>query len=308
MNPNSKEIEKFLKKLPEATVKKIKKLKVAQNLVLIDRKNNYIKEVGTSNLIEKADWDFTLPELEKLLHVSRPWLYSNLRGKVRYIYINNFDLETLSIFYNKPIKEIYYYRSLATIHLNTHDVVKWFNNSFFHGKRSIVTNAKRVFGEQANQILLNYALSCINHLNTHMNDLNEKALNSKLWNLCCEAPSLNHTSEYPIVELPLKISASHLKKIQLHTLKEYTYSATGMRMVITSGAEIFKSRKGKNAKMLFTLPNNEPFDTSWLNQQLTHKLEGTSYTPRLISDTVTAIENMFVVPAVQFYKEFPNKR
>lgn len=158
MKNNEERVEDFLAKLPKDTVAKIKKLKFANNLVLINRRYNLLQNVETGELIKKSDWNYTIPELVKKLHVSRSWLYNNLQSKVRYIYINNFDIESMAIFYEKSIKDLRYYQHLAPIHLNTQDVVKWFNDTFIHGKRSVVIDSQRIFGKESNQILLDLSL------------------------------------------------------------------------------------------------------------------------------------------------------
>ncbi len=299
-------IEAFLRKLPKETVAKIKKLKFYENLVLINRRNNYIEEVETGKIVKKADWDFTLPELTKILHVSRSWLYANLQSKVKYIYINNLDLESMAIFYDESIGDLRKYRALAPIHLNTNDVIEWFNSTFYHGKRSIVIDAKRIFGDKVNEILLDYGLSSISHLYLDINNLSQFVLNEKLWNLCLESPELYRTSKYPIVPISKPLTATELKSTDFYSLREYTYSADGMREILTTGADIYKSRKGKNSKMLFTFSANEPFDVTWVYQELCKRLKNTNYPQRAIDDTITYLQNIFVVPAVQYIREFPN--
>lgn len=302
---NKTEIEDFLNKLPKETAEKIKKLKFAQNLVLIQKQHNTLKSVETNELIKKTDWNYTLPGIAQKLHVSRSWLYNNLQGRVRYIYLNNFDLQGLSIFYEKSIAELRQYRPLTPIHLCTQDVVEWFNSSFVHGKRSVVINAQNIFGEDASKILLDYALNGLNHLRLNMNDLDKYVLDKELWGLCCKAPRLYKTSKYPIVVIPKSLTVAEFDKINFRSLGEYTYSANGMRDILTSGADIYKNKKGKNSKMLFTFPDNsEPFDTQWMYQELSKRLKDSSYSPKVIDDTVTTLVNMFVVPAVQYFKEF----
>lgn len=301
MNKEEK-IEEFLGKLPKETVVKIKKLKFYKNLVLIRQRKNFLEEVETGELIKKSDWDFTLPELAQKLHVTRSWLYNNLRGDVRYIYINTFNLESLSIFYQKPMTELNKYRELAPIHLNTNDVIKWFNNTFYYGKRSVVINAENIFGKDANQILLNYGLNSISHLYLDINNLNKFVLNKKLWNLCLKAPHLYKTSKYPIFEISKSLTTIDFKKINFHVLSEYTYAADGIRDILTLGADVYKSRKGKNSKMLFTFSYREPFDVAWVYQELCNRLKNTPYPQRAIDDTVAYLQNIFVVPAIQYFK------
>ena len=57
--------------------------------------------------------------------------------------------------------------------------------------------------------------------------------------------------------------------------------------------------------MLFTFSDNDPFDVNWMYQELSKRLNSKIYSPRVIDDTVTTLANMFVVPAVQYFKEFP---
>lgn len=304
MKNNEEKVEAFLAKLPKDTVAKIKKLKFANNLVLINRRYNLLQNVETGELIKKSDWNYTIPELVKKLHVSRSWLYNNLQSKVRYIYINNFDIESMTIFYEKSIKDLRYYQHLAPIHLNTQDVVKWFNDTFIHGKRSVVIDSQRIFGKESNQILLDYAIRSIRRLLLDMNELNKYALDPKLWNLCRNAPVLHKTSKYPMVIIPKSLTPIDFNNIKFHTLSEYKYSANGMRELLTSGSDIYKGKNGKNSKMLFTFSDNDPFDVNWMYQELSKRLNSKIYSPRVIDDTVTTLANMFVVPAVQYFKDF----
>ena len=220
MKNNEERVEDFLAKLPKDTVAKIKKLKFANNLVLINRRYNLLQNVETGELIKKSDWNYTIPELVKKLHVSRSWLYNNLQSKVRYIYINNFDIESMAIFYEKSIKDLRYYQHLAPIHLNTQDVVKWFNDTFIHGKRSVVIDSQRIFGKESNQILLDYAIRSIRRLLLDMNELNKYALDPKLWNLCRNAPVLHKTSKYPMIIIPKSLTPIDFNNIKFHTLSE----------------------------------------------------------------------------------------
>ena len=57
--------------------------------------------------------------------------------------------------------------------------------------------------------------------------------------------------------------------------------------------------------MLFTFTDNDPFDVNWMYQELSKRLKDSSYSPKVIDDTVTTLVNMFVVPAIQYFKEFP---
>lgn len=300
-----KKIEEFLKKLPKNSVTKIKGLKFQQNLVLINRHLNHLEEVETGKIVKKSDWDFTIPEIAKTLHVSRTWVYKNIQSKVRYIYINNFDLNSLSIFYQKNFKELSEYRELVSVHLNTKDVINWFNDSFQYGKRSVVINSQRIFGDKFNQILLAYAVNSINHLSLDMHDLDKYVLNTKLWDLCLNAPFLYHTSKYPLVKLPKTLTATELKNTTFHVLSEYKYAANGMHELLISGASVYKGKKGKNSKMLFVFCNNDPFDVDRLYKELSERIKGKNYSPRIIEEAVTTLESMFVVPASEYCKEFP---
>lgn len=302
---NKERIEEFLARLPQDSISKIEKLKYSNNLVLINRRHGFLEEVETGKIIKKANWDFTIPEIAKKLHVSRTWVYINLQSNVRYIYINNFDIESLSIFYEKSIGELRQYRELTPIHLNTEDVVRWFNTSFIHGKRSIVINSQRIFGTDNDQILLTYALNSINHFRFDIHVLDKYVIDAKLWNLCLNAPVFHHTSKYPIVKIPKTITAQDLKSTTFHSLNEYKYAANGMRDLITSGSDVYKGCNGKNSKMLFTFSDNDPFDINWMYQEISKRLKNTPYSPKVIDDTVTALTDMFVVPAAKYFKELP---
>ena len=98
--------EEFLETLPRIVKQKTEKLQFANNLVLTKQKNSCVTEFETGEEVKEADWSYTMKSLAEKLNVSLPWLYNNLRGSVRYVYINQFNLSAQSFFYDKAIDEL----------------------------------------------------------------------------------------------------------------------------------------------------------------------------------------------------------
>ena len=174
------EREEFLKTLPANVRTKLKKLQFADNLVLTVQKHGYVSELETGKDVLEKDWSYTMKSLSEKLCVSLPWLYQHLRGDVRYVYINKFNLVSQSFFYQKPVTELKKYHELSSIHLNNEDVFAWFNNHFDYGIRSKVIKADRIFGDATETVVRHIALAYTKDYSGIWDDIKQLVKDEKL--------------------------------------------------------------------------------------------------------------------------------
>ena len=301
--------EEFLKTLPANVAKKLKKLQFADNLVLTVQKHGYVSELETGKDVLEKDWSYTMKSLSEKLCVSLPWLYQHLRGDVRYVYINKFNLASQSFFYQKPVEELKKYHELSSIHLNNEDVFTWFNNHFDYGIRSKVIKADRIFGDATETVVRCVALSHIQGYSDIWDDIKPLVKDEKLWNLCMKSPAFRLTSKYPLVSMPSPfLTADDFKNADFHVLKEYDYASVGMNELLSRGAGIFKAHNGKNSKMMFVFNSSPAFDTNKLSDQVYKILKDSGYKPRSIDQGIQATINLFAVPATRYFEAYPNEK
>lgn len=300
--------EEFLKTLPSSVQTKLKKLQFADNLVLTVQKHGYVNELESGEDVLEKDWSFTMKNLSEKLCVSLPWLYSHLRGGVRYVYINKFNLASQSFFYQKPVEELKKYHELSSIHLNNEDVFAWFNNHFDYGIRSKVIKADRIFGDATETVVRCVALSHIQGYSGIWDDIKPLVKDEKLWNLCIKSPAFRTTSKYPLVSMPSPfLTADDFKNADFHVLKEYDYASVGMNELLSRGAGVFKAKSGKNSKMMFVFNSSPAFDTNKLSNQVYEILKESGYKPRSIEQGIQATINLFSVPATRYFEAYPDE-
>ena len=300
--------EDFLKSLPPNVSKKLKQLKLTDNLVLTEQKGGSVTELETNKPVIEKDWAYTMKSLAEQFHVSLPWLYKHLRDQVRYVYINKFNLQSQAYFYEKPIADLYNFHHLDSVHLNTNDVYKWFNGLFSYGIRSKIIPASLIFGDNTDTIVFNFALGYLQGSQHIYDDAEKFVQNQQLLNLCVKAPNFRKTSKYPLISMPSPIDDSYtLQHTTFHTLSEYDYSSTGMNELLRRGAGIFKANSGKNGKMMFVFDTASAFDVAKLSERLYKFLKDTHYKPYQIEQGITAAENIFAVPAVTYFEMFPDE-
>lgn len=296
--------EIFLQSLPPKAQAKLKRLQFADNLVLTNQKGGTVTELGSGKAVLEPDWSFTMKSLSQQLHVTLPWLYSNLRGSVRYVYISSFNLQVQSFFYQKPVEQLRQYHELSSVHLNTADVYSWFCKAFSYGVRSKVIPAERIFGEDADTAL--YALA-MGFITSHK--LDEKAVakyvkDDNLWQLCAHSPAFRYTSKYPLVPQQSPIAdARDLVNAQFHVLSEYPYASTGMTNLLSRGAGVYKAKGGKNGKMMFIFKEQPAFDEELLANRVHAALDGTDYKSYAIEQGLQATANLFAVPVADYFKQ-----
>ena len=301
--------EEFLKTLPANVAKKLKKLQFADNLVLTVQKHGYVNELETGKEVLEKDWSYTMKSLSEKLCVSLPWLYQHLRGDVRYIYINKFNLASQSFFYQKPVEELKKYHELSSIHLNNEDVFTWFNDHFDYGIRSKVIKADRIFGDATETVVRCIALSHIQGYSDIWDDIKPLVKDEKLWNLCMKSPAFRTTSKYPLVSMPSPfLTADDFKNADFHVLKEYDYASVGMNELLSRGAGVFKAKSGKNSKMMFVFNSPSEFDTIKLSNQVYEILKESGYKQRSIEQGIQATINLFAVPATNYFEAFPDEK
>ena len=303
------EREEFLKTLPPQVAKKLKKLQFADNLVLTVQKHGYVSELETGKDVLEEDWSYTMKSLSEKLCVSLPWLYQHLRGDVRYVYINKFNLASQSFFYQKPVTELKKYHELSSIHLNNSDVFAWFNNHFDYYIRSKVIKADRIFGDATETVVRHIALAYIKGYSDIWDDIKPLVKDEKLWNLCMKSPAFHLTSKYPLVSMPSPfLTADAFKNADFHVLKEYDYASSGMNELLSRGAGIFKAHNGKNSKMMFVFNSSPAFDTTKLSNQVYEILKDSNYKPMTIDQGIQATINLFSVPATRYFEAYPNEK
>lgn len=303
------EREEFLKTLPANVRTKLKKLQFADNLVLTVQKHGYVNELESGKDVLEKDWSFTMKNLSEKLCVSLPWLYSHLRGSVRYVYINQFNLSSQSFFYQKSVDELEHFHELSSVHLNNEDVFAWFNNHFDYYIRSKVIKADRIFGDLTETAVKRIALGYIQGGMDFWNDVEKLVKDKTLWNLCIKSPSFRFTSKYPLVSRPTPFTNSNdFKSANFHVLSEYDYSSTGMNELLSAGAGIFKATNGRNSKMLFIFNSEPAFDSVKLQDQVYKVLKDSNYKPRSIDQGIQATINLFSVPATRYFEAYPNEK
>lgn len=301
--------ESFLQSLPPKVQDKLKRLKFKDNFVPTAQKGGIVTELASGKEVLEPEWSYTMKGLAKQLHVTLPWLYSNLRNDVRYVYVSSFNLQAQSFFYQKPIKELQKYHELSSIHLNTQDVYTWFSSTFTHGIRSKVIPATRIFGDDVETALYTLAMGFITSRKLAEEAVAKYVKDDKLWQLCTKSPQFRYTSKYPLVAMPSPIAdAQDLKNAVFHTLKEYSYTSTGMTDILSRGAGIFKGKSGKNGKMMFIFMEQQAFDEVKLADKIYDALEGTSYKNYVIEQGLQATSNVFAVPAVKYFELYPDAK
>lgn len=300
--------EDFLKSLLPNVSKKLKQLKLTDNLVLTEQKGGSVTELETNKPVIKKDWAYTMKSLAEQFHVSLPWLYNHLRNEVRYVYINKFNLQSQAFFYEKPIADLYNFHHLDSVHLNTNDVYKWFNGLFSYGIRSKIIPASLIFGDNTDTIVFNFALGYLQGSQHIYDDAEKFVQNQQLWNLCVKAPNFRKTSKYPLIELPSPIDDPYnLRYTKFDTLSNYKYSSTGMNVILRHSAGIFKAKTGRNGKMLFIYNSDDAFDVAKLSDRLYKFLKDAHYKPSQIEQAIVTTENLFAVPAIQYFEMFPDE-
>ena len=303
------EREEFLKTLPANVRTKLKKLQFADNLVLTVQKRGYVNELDSGKDVLEEDWSYTMKNLSEKLCVSLPWLYQHLRGDVRYIYINKFNLSSQSFFYQKNVEDLKKYHELSSIHLNNEDVFTWFNNNFMYGIRSKVIKADRIFGDATETVVRRIALAYIKGYSGIWDDIKPLIKDEKLWNLCIKAPAFRKTSKYPFVSMPSPFTQSDdFKNADFHVLKEYDYASSGMNDLLSRGAGVFKAKSCKNSKMMFVFNSPRAFDTIKLSNQVYEILKDSGYKQRSIEQGIQATINLFAVPATNYFEAFHDEK
>ena len=303
------EREEFLKTLPANVRTKLKKLQFADNLVLTVQKRGYVNELDSGKDVLEEDWSYTMKNLSEKLCVSLPWLYQHLRGDVRYIYINKFNLSSQSFFYQKNVEDLKKYHELSSIHLNNEDVFTWFNNNFMYGIRSKVIKADRIFGDATETVVRRIALAYIKGYSGIWDDIKPLIKDEKLWNLCIKAPAFRKTSKYPFVSMPSPFTQSDdFKNADFHVLKEYDYASSGMNDLLSRGAGVFKAKSSKNSKMMFVFNSPRAFDTIKLSNQVYEILKDSNYKPMTIDQGIQATINLFAVPATNYFEAFHDEK
>ena len=303
------EREEFLKTLPANVRTKLKKLQFADNLVLTVQKHGYVSELETGKDVLEKDWSYTMKSLSEKLCVSLPWLYQHLRGNVRYVYINKFNLASQSFFYQKPVTELKKYHELSSIHLNNEDVFAWFNDHFNYGIRSKVIKTDRIFGDATETVVRRIALAYIKDYQGIWDDIKPLIKNETLWNLCIKSPAFRTTSKYPFVLMRSPFAtADDFKNAEFHVLREYDYASSGMNDLLSRGAGVFKAKSGKNSKMMFVFNSPRAFDTIKLSNQVYEILKDSGYKQRSVEQGIQATINLFAVPATNYFEAFPDEK
>ena len=301
--------ESKMQSLPPKVQDKIKQLHFKDCFVPTAQKSGIVTELASGKEVLEPEWSYTMKGLAKQLHVTLPWLYSNLRNDVRYVYISNFNLNAQSFFYQTPIKELQKYHELSSIHLNTNDVFSWFSNTFTYGIRSKVIPATRIFGDDVETALYPLAVGFITSHKLAEEAVAKYVKDDRLWQLCAHSPQFRYTSKYPLVAMPSPIAdAQDLRHTTFHTLSEYPYASTGMADLLSRGAGIFKGKSGKNSKMAFIFMEQPAFDEIKLANRIYDALEGTSYKPYMIEQGLQATSNLFAVPAIKYFELYPDAK
>lgn len=301
--------ESKMQSLPPKVQDKIKQLHFKDCFVPTAQKGGIVTELASGKEVLEPEWGYTMKSLAKQLHVTLPWLYSNLRNDVRYVYISNFNLSAQSFFYQTPIKELRKYHELSSIHLNTEDVYDWFSNTFTYGIRSKVIPATRIFGDDAENALYTLAIGFITSHKLADEHVAKYVKNDELWQLCAKSPQFRYTSKYPLVAMPSPIAnAQDLRHTTFHTLSEYPYASTGMTDILSRGAGIFKGKSGRNGKMMFIFMEQPAFDEVKLANRIYDALEETSYKGYIIEQGLQATCNLFAVPAVKYFELYPDAK
>lgn len=302
-------MQKDLETLPKQVQAKIKKLQFADQFVVTNQDHGYVTEAKTGKEVLFKDWRFTMKDLAKILHVTLPWLYANLRGNVHYVYISKFNLPALSFFYQTPMEQLHKYRELSSVHLNSEDVFKWFNSYFDCGVRSVVIDAERIFGDSTDEATYLLAMGLLRRQKNVWDTAQKYVKDPELWDLCTNAPDFRYTSKYPLVKKPSFIKDAYsLGETDFHALSEYKYASTGLADMLSRGSYVFKAKTGRNGKMLFVFRGHPAFDEDKLASRVNSALEKSSYKQWQVDQALQGVANLFAVPAVDYFAKYPAEK
>lgn len=305
----SSQKEEFLEELPPKVKQKLKKLQFAENLVLTRQEKGQVNELETGKDVFEKDWSYTMKSLAEKLHVSLPWLYQHLRGDVRYVYINKFNLVSQSFFYQKPVEELKEYHELSSIHLNNEDIFRWFNDHFSYGIRSKVIKADRIFGDATEIAVRRIAIGYIKDYSDVWEDIKPLVKDERLWNLCIKSPVFRLTSRYQFISMPSPFTKSDdFKNANFNVLSEYNYASSGMNELLSRGAGVFKAKSGRNSKMMFIFNSAPAFNVIKLSDQVYKILKNSGYKSRSIEQGIQATVNLFAVPAAKYFEAYPSEK
>lgn len=296
--------EKYIQSLPHKVQARIKQLRFKDNFIPTAQTHGTVTELGSNKPVLEPAWAYTMKDLAKQLHVTLPWLYSNLRESVHYVYISSFNLQAQSFFYQESIENLQKHHELSSIHLNTEDIYNWFNNAFTYGIRSKVIPATRIFGDDMDSALYVLAMGFITSHKLAEEAVAKYVKDDTLWHLCVKSPAFRYTSKYPLVPQQSPIAdARDLLNAKFHVLSEYPYASTGMTDLLSRGAGVYKNKHGKNGKMLFRLNSLPAFDEESLADRIYAALDGTDYKSYAIEQGLQATANLFAVPAADYFKQ-----